>query len=305
MDKWKPEVYRHDRAKRVKTEYQKLLSVKVCPEEAERRSFEYATEGADRNSWDAGRVWLALALREWELGRLSEKAKAQALKWIHMPGATVSMEALRQLEITLLSPAPSPKRIAPPRGIRKCPYPVGSLLAYRMISSPQLSGTPFQGKYVLLRVIKINRTPVTPLAPDACWNESMLVGLYDWIGDAIPDPGIVHQLRFTPIVLHEPEKQAPDRNRILHHLPEELSGELRDAAEHFMTRAEAETCCCLDWICAKGIDSNEVFTFMGCDDRFATHLSPFFDTAITAYSFAHSIPFDVMLKNRFEQSRQS
>ena len=301
MTRWKSEIYRNDHAQRIKSEYRKLLSVKVSDAEAEKLCLDYAMHDAVPFSWDEGCVWLALALSEWEEGRLTEHTKAQALKWIHTPNAPIHAYTLEQLESTLLSPAPLPKRIKPPSGLRKCPFPVGSLLAYRMISNSDLADTPFWGKYVLLRVIKIIKTPVSFLAPDACFNESMLVGLYNWIGDSIPEPSIVKKLNFTYIVASETSDvpnvflQMVQDISDIDLLPEALLNEVKNS----LTNSPIETCCCLDWICAKGIDSKKVFTLLVCDDSNDYLLSPFFDTKITSYSFAHSIPFDIMLKNRF------
>lgn len=301
MSIWKTEIYCDNRLQELKSEYRKLLSVKVSEEAAERLVVSYATHDAIPNSWEEGRVWLAMALTEWELGRLSEYVKLQAMKWLHTPDAPISADALQQLEVTLLSPQPLPPKIRPPRGIRKCPFPTGSLLAYRIISNDTLRDTPFWEKYVLLRVIKIIKTPVTRLAPDAFSSESMLVGLYDWIGDTIPNANIVSELNFIPIVVSD---SASLPNAFLQKIPK-LAGQIPDTQICTLTKLATtpniETCCCLDWMCVKGIDAKAVFTLLECDEQFANSIPAFINTEITSYSFAHSIPFDVMLKNRFSQ----
>lgn len=301
MSGWLKEIYSNERLQELKLEYRKLLSVKVSEDTAEGLVIAYAMQNAVPDSWEEGRVWIAIALAEWELGRLSEHVKNQALKWLHKPDSPISAFTLQQAKVTLLSPQPLPQKIKPPRGIRKCPFPTGSLLAYRIISCTKLMDTPFWGKYVLLRVIKIIKTPVTRLAPDACANESMLVGLYNWIGDSVPDSSIVRELSFIPVVVSNsailPAAFLQTIPRLAGRIPDEQISTLRNLA----TASDIETCCCLDWICAKGIDSKAVFTLLECDDQFSNDLPPFFNTEITSYSFAHSVPFDVMLKNRFTQ----
>jgi hypothetical protein len=198
---------------------------------------------------------------------------------------------------------PEEKRIRPPSYISHCPWPVGSLLAYRIISSdhPHVTQSPFYGKYVLLRIIMIKRHPISKLAPDAGWNESMLVGLYDWIGETIPDPGIANNLSFTAISINEPMLSLPVLQSLQIDAKTDRSVGIMQQFIHRTTVQQIETCCDLSWQCVKGVRRDDVFTFIECDSTFKNNISPFFKTNSTEYSLCHSIPFDSVLVNRFQQ----
>lgn len=305
MSKWQSEIYRGELAQVIKTEYRNLLAVKKSEQLAEDIIIAHFIQEVSPGSEEEGHLWCALALRQWELGRLSEFVKKKAMFWIQKPISGFSKETLGALEATLRSPQLSKKQITLPSWVKKCPWPVGSLLAYRIISSEHenVRSSHYWKKYVLLRIIQINSTPVTFLAPDTIGSESMLVGLYDWYGDEIPNCTIVDSLEFTPIVVRGPsltgEAAALIRNISLDGFG--ISKEVLAPVKFATTEHRVETCCCLDWKCAKGINHKEVFTYMGCDTSYQYSVPTFFKTDISSYSFAHSIPFDSMLCNRLRQ----
>lgn len=284
-------------------EYRKLLSVKISDVDAERLIVDYFTKAIEMGSPQEGYMWLALAQCEWELGRLSSYVKEKACYWISAPNMEFTMEEKDSMLGKLDSPIPKKKRIRTLSHISHCPWPVGSLLAYRIISSkhPYVTQSPFYGKYVLLRIIQIKRHPVSNLVPDALWNESMLVGLYDWIGDRIPESGITDHLSFTAISIREPVLLQS----VLQSLPIDMTSErAADIMQQLIQRTTTqriESCCDLSWKCAKGIHRDDIFTFLECDPTFQSSISPFFRTNITDYSMCHSIPFDAVLVNRFSQ----
>ena len=176
----------------------------------------------------------------------------------------------------------------------KCPWKAGSLLAYRIISSdsPYVTSSPFYGKYVLLRVIKILRERENA-ENDDLFREAMLVGLYNWWGDTIPDARIVKNLEFTPIrvdtkpLLNKTVIQAID-NAVA----------LNDAISRLSSPC-VRTCCRLDWKCLNGIKTEDIFHLVDCDDQFVP--GDFFKTDLPDYSFSHSIPFDARLVTRLSQ----
>ena len=301
MASWQADIYRGEWAQLVKKEYRSLLEVKKSDEEAERMIIEYCMQKIRPGSINEARMWLALALREWEFGRLSDLVKQKALSYLSAPVDHVDAGSCRILEATLNSPMPERKKIRLPSWVKRCPYKVGSLLAYRIISSTAMESSFYWKKYVLLRVIKIDRSPVTYLAPEAGWNESMLVGLYDWWGDEIPDPAIAESLEFTPIEISGPSLPKiafnfVDRTVLDKHMCDLLDGMIKN-----VTSPRVETCCDLSWTCSPGISKKEVFTYLGCDERFQEGVSDFFKTKITEYSLSHSIPFDATLVRRFTQ----
>lgn len=303
MAKWETELFRGDLGEKVKSEYKKLLSVKIDGEEAENLLLYYFAPHFAANTAAEGRFWMALSLCEWQSGRLTQTAKENARKWAVFSGNDISPFACQSLLHTLDMPMPPPKKVRPPAYVSRCPWPVGSLLAYRIISSdhPHVTQSPFYGKYVLLRIIKIKRIPITKLAPNAGWDERMLVGLYNWLGDSIPQPDIIQNLEFTAISVQAPSLDVSAfRGVQVSHLSTEMKDQLQQILAATTTQ-RIETCCDLDWNCLKGVDRNDVFTYLAHDSSYEHELSPFFKTKITDYSMCHSIPFDAVLVNRLYQ----
>ena len=298
-----PEALQSELAKNIVSEYRKLLSINVSNADAERLIIDHFSKSIVLGSPQEAYIWLVLALCEWELGRLSLEVKETAQKWATCMAAEFPQETIPRLLATLDSPMPEAKKIRPPCYVSHCPWPVGSLLAYRIISSnrPHITQSPFYSKYVLLRIIMIKRHPISQLAPDAGWSESMLVGLYRWIGESIPDPGIVKDLSFTAIS----QKDALLSQPVFSTLPRDKTPDTKtDVIQQTVHRATAErieTCCDLSWNCARGVRRDDVFTFIECDPSFGEAVPPFFKTEITDYSMCHSIPFDAVLVNRFTQ----
>ena len=52
------------------------------------------------------------------------------------------------------------------------------------------------GKYFLLKVVDIHKTPVSDLCPELDYSSSALLMLYDWIGNSKPDINILSNLDF-------------------------------------------------------------------------------------------------------------
>ena len=301
MASWEKAIIDCDLGEWVRREYGNLLCVGKSGEEAEALLVDYFSSHPN-DELTIGRFWMILALCEWKLGRLTPNADENARQWANYPWNSISKTALDSLVRTLDTPMPSRKKVRIPSYISHCPWPVGTLLAYRIISSdhPHVTNSVFYGKYVLLRVIQIKKIPVSKLAPDDAWGERMLVGLYNWIGDSIPSPKIVDNLQFTAVSEQNPMLPiSAFRNTPM----------IQNAADttqlHQLlvrtTQPRIETCCDLDWKCVKGIKTTDVFTRLGCDPSFEQKVLPFFQTGISDYAMCHSIPFDAVLVNRFTQ----
>ena len=303
MAKWEAEIFRGDIEERVKSEFRKLLSVNIKTEEAEHLLMKHFESRFLADIFAEGRFWMALSLCEWQSGRLTQTAKANAQKWAVASGNASSASARQSLLETLNTPMPPPKKVRPPAYVSHCPWPVGSLLAYRIASSdhPHVVQSPFFGKYVLLRIVKINKIPITNLAPSAEWDERMLVGLYNWIGDYVPHPDIIQDLEFTPISVEAPALEAsifqafqvPDRSS-------KFSDQLQQIISKTTTQ-RIETCCDLDWKCPKRVNRNDVFVYLACDPSYESDIPTFFKTNATDYSRCYCVPFDAVLVNRFYQ----
>lgn len=302
MGKWQNEIYRSALAQLIKNEYRILLAIKT-DEDAESSIIEYCMRGIIPGRTEESQIWLSLALREWEYGRLSSDVKERALFWIESSENGICPETLDKLRTTLESPMPPKKHVKLPSWVKHCPWEVGSLLAYRVISSSheRIKNSPLWGNYVLLRIIMIRRNPVTLIAPDDAWNESMLVGLYKWWGTEIPDPSIVKSLEFIPIQVMRPSISEKILERTVQSQFANANPEVYSKLIDSVTKPRIETCCCLDWNCAKGIRRDEVFTYLGCDSEFQNSTSDFFKIGLTECPFCNSIAFDADLVNRFQQ----
>lgn len=301
MQTWKKEITNSEICERILSEYRKLLSVGKHDEEAEKLLVDYFDSQLDDEPM-LGRFWMALALYEWECGRLTQNAAVNARKWAMQHRDDISKTAREMLLYTLNMPMPPKKKIRLPSYVSHCPWPVGSLLAYRIISSdhPHVTNSPYYAKYVLLRIIQIRKHPVTQLAPNDAWDERMLVGLYNWIGDSIPDPRIADHLQFTPISVEKPMLPTSVYRRT----PSIQSTVGTTQLQQLLgktTQPRIETCCDLDWKCTKGTKTEDVFTYLGCNLNFAQEVNPFFQTSICDYAMCHSRPFDAVLVNRFYQ----
>ena len=175
------------------------------------------------------------------------------------------------------------------------PWPVGTLLAYRIMSSDSdfVQNSVLWNKYVLLRVVKVDPFFVSD-------SKFMAVCLYDWTGDSLPNPEIVNELSFTYFSLEKPLLAG----RGLDFLTRQLSKAdvCSDKKDELLTNVPKPRRCTfvlLDWRCCKGIDKNAVFTSLGCDPAFADNTPAIFYENAGGITLTHSIPFDVMLVRRF------
>lgn len=301
MHTWTKEVFNGCRERELKTEYRKLIAIGKNDADAEQLIIEHFFNHTEQQDVKDGNLWVALAMCQWELGRLSVNVKEKASIWLASTELGFSPQTVSELQSLLNSAMPKRKSVRLPSYMSHCPWPVGSLLAYRIISStsPRVMQSPFYKKYVLLRIITIKRHPISALAPDDAWGESMLVGLYNWIGDSIPAADIIKQLAFTEITISDPLIPSIALD-LLCSIDQVKHTDLSSLVQAH-TKKRVETCCSLDWKCVKGINSKEVFTYLGHDSAFQNAISPFFEAGVTAYSMTHSIHFDAMLVNRFTQ----
>lgn len=149
--------------------------------------------------------WFALALTQWNKGRLQNEVKMKAIEYIDngfdlnrwdSPGNEKNYkkrrEVLQKLKDTLLSPMPKEKKIQKPSWIWTSPWSEGALLTYRI--KDERSVKDYIGKFVLLRVIKVIGNE-----KHGYTSESIGIGLYGWAGDEIPDSSIANNLEFVLI----------------------------------------------------------------------------------------------------------
>ena len=168
----------------------------------------------------------------------------------------------------ILSPMPPMTKPKKPT-VYHCPWKAGSLLAYRIVSNTNLSDHPCFMKYVLLRVIRVKKNPLSTRFDTGYYDESMLVGLYNWMGSVIPHTEIVHILKYIPIE----ESMSP-----------------------FTTKETRSVW--LNWRSSK-YETGDL-TFLGIGEDFQNNIPAFFASSLNSCVFTHFLPFDVTLSKKFE-----
>ena len=317
MGTWGTAIFSDDMASDVRGEYKVLLSAGIDSDTVEKALIGYYKDDIEMNSRDSSGFWLALALTEWNYGRLSNLVKEKALDiidsgenlkyWYCPPNARLEEIArylgypghkndyekrkkdLESLRETLMSPMKEPKKVKKQLGSR-CPWKVGSLLAYQIITDKDLEANPLWGKYALLRIVKIIKRPLSSIIPDIAYNEVMLVGLYGWCGDSIPDPQIVSELEYIPFedrVLECPKPLTDPK--MFPQFPDEMRAQLINR----LSGRRIETCADLDWRPYR--ETSKVITCLGADDSFEQGTPEYFKTDITEYGMYGLRAFDIEL----------
>lgn len=296
-------LFSDDMSLHIRKEYGFLVSIGKENNEIEEILQQYYSNILNCDDPEEDVFWFVLAYCEWKKGRLSPFVKEKALsaldsgreleRW-NEPGAETEYKkrkkVLSDLKEMLLSPMPPAKKPKKPT-VHHCPWPVGSLLAYRIVSCNKLANHPCFKKYVLLRIIQINRSPITKIFPTEYYNESMIVGLYNWIGSEIPDPSIVEQLKFIPIQEWNPEKPV-NTESIIEAVPDEAKSIVLSAFANLFSK-KAIYCMILDWKPSRGEICD--ITYLGCDESFKDHIPDFLDTSIYSTPLAGFTAFDITL----------
>ncbi len=211
MGAWGTGIFSDDLAIEVRDEYNTLLSVGNSYLDAEKMIIDHYLKVLANDKSDTEVFWFALALTEWKKGHLSDTVKKEAIRsiksgrdlerWMSAGNAkkyNTRKKVLEQLYEQLLLPMPEerkPKMLSS----RFCPWTVGSLLAYRIVSNEILRDTSCYKKYVLLRVVKVERHPASHIFDTGIFDESMMVGLYNWMGDSVPNEDEISKLSLIPI----------------------------------------------------------------------------------------------------------
>lgn len=312
MGAWGPSIFSDDLALDIRREYGVLLSIGKTNEEVETMLIDYYFPILECNDPDEDVFWFALAFCEWKKGRLSEKVKSKALFFLENSrdlerwkctgdekAYQQRKKVLQRLKATILSPMPPAKKQKKPV-VHHCPWKEGSLLAYRIISNKEkLENRASYGKYVLLRVVKIQKHPLSRKIDTGYYDESMLVGLYNWIGDKIPSPEIVQTLQYIPIErsFFDLDVEKMDFS-LIDQFSEEEAEQLKRILKKGLSK-RVEKCVWLDWISTK-TERGDI-TFLDCDEDFCNHIPAFFDLPLGSSVLTHFNPFDITLCGIFDQ----
>ena len=161
MGAWGANLYQDDVALDVKDEYKDNLRKGKTNEEAMQEIIDKYQELLEDEE-DRGVFWLALADTQWNLGRLDEQVKEQALEIIEL-GTDLKRweineklynkrkEILEKIKEKLLSPQPEEKRM-PKYRTYKCEWKNGDVFAYQL-KSEYAKEQGLEDKYLIIQKI--------------------------------------------------------------------------------------------------------------------------------------------------------
>ena len=161
MGAWGANLYQDDVALDVKDEYKDNLRRGKTNEETMQEIIDKYQELLEDEE-DRGVFWLALADTQWNLGRLDEQVKEQALEIIEL-GTDLKRweineklynkrkEILEKIKEKLLSPQPEEKRM-PKYRTYKCEWENGDVFAYQL-KSEYAKEQGLEGRYLIIQKI--------------------------------------------------------------------------------------------------------------------------------------------------------
>lgn len=202
MGAWGAGILQDDSAMDIIGDYRILLGYKIPREEAYKLIKDYYYpdfKGAD----DEDIFWFALAIYQLRNGILEDEVKKNAFKFLENPpsmdvwknsGENIyknRLKVLSKLKEELLNPSVTkPKKIPkPPKYYSfKSEFKEGDLILVEIQSDwLEEKSINYIGKYCLLRVVYVEKTPITKLKPELGYNSVSSFALYKWIGKEKPD----------------------------------------------------------------------------------------------------------------------
>ena len=229
MGAWSADIFDDDGAADIRDEYKILLGYGVSLQDAYKKVEDYFYPDY-QGKHDEDVYWLAIALFQWQNGILSDTVKQRALECIDDnfylerwkdSGEKIHQERKQVLEelkykFTNVVNEKRKRFPKPPKYERfKTKWNKGDLLAYKMTGpmiewgdsiKPELQNNLYEsqrilnGRYILLRIVDVDKMPVSSICPELDYSSSSIVMLYDWIGDTIPSGDEINKIPFRPIV---------------------------------------------------------------------------------------------------------
>ena len=207
MGTWGTGLYQDDTTCDIKDDYITYLRIGMTNEEATKKiieendwCFEYEDEGA--------LLWFALADTQWKYGRLLDEVKEKAIECID---SGIDLEkwkeedeklykkrkkVLEELKEKLNSEQPAEKKVTKMK-FHRAYWKVGDILLYQILDE-RLKNHKWYKKYILLKVVGIDRTNIGSLPRDIYYNENDVFSLYNWIGNQKPDLQTLKNLKQIP-----------------------------------------------------------------------------------------------------------
>ena len=234
MGTWGPKLYQDDLAEDIRDYYkEQLRKGKKGTDITQELLNEYHTEISD--SEEASVFWFALADTQWNLGRLEDKVKETALKYIlsgddlerwklDNPEMVKARErAIEELRQKLLSPQPKEKRVGQ-RRIYRCQWKIGDVFAYRL-ESDLAKERGLYGRYFLIQKIDEGEWypgHIVPIVYVKITNDDTLpsnVQEYDKL-EYVQTWFTKYEERFWPINMSRPQEDIAEKSKINYQVDE-------------------------------------------------------------------------------------
>ena len=190
--------------------YEKHYGYSVAEDVIKEYDKVYNRQGEDEDHVD---FWFAVAAIQVKYGILMDEVKERALRCIDEGFDELMWEdadkrdlkarekVRNKLKADLLAP-PLPKRKVPKPRISKPRWQIGDVVISQIVC-PDYKDKWFYNKYVLYRVIRLDRSSVTMIKPDLAYDEWVYGALYNWIGDEPPAPEILDGLDYYRCTYYE------------------------------------------------------------------------------------------------------
>lgn len=167
MGTWGINLYDDDTTLDVRDAYIEKIKNRKTNEDTMKEMLEEFTDILE--SEEKQLFWFALADTQWNLGRLNEYSKQEAIKYIDNEIDLIKWkqdtnlykkrkQILKDLKLKLLSKQPEEKKISKPR-IYKCEWKIGDVFAYQLKSKMAFENN-LNGKYLIIQ--KIDETVYYP-----------------------------------------------------------------------------------------------------------------------------------------------
>lgn len=205
MGTWGVGIYQDDVTCDIKNDYVNRLRVGMSNLEATQDVIDLNMDFIEDED-DGPLFWFALADTQWKYGRLLPEVKERALKYLKDGSDLKRWEenkkmyekrkkVLLDLENKLNSSQPEEKKVSK-LVLCKPHWNVGDVLLYRLKNETDLKGSGFYGKYILLRIVAIDKSKIGSLPLDKYSDQICLACIYNWVGDEAPNVEIIKKLDF-------------------------------------------------------------------------------------------------------------